>query len=60
MRTPTDNRRRHTLIGLTEFNTDKPKRDGVIEKGRQAADKFLASWNWNAYKAECRGVDDAQ
>ena len=61
MRTPADNRRRHTRsIGLTEFNANKHKRDGVIENGREAADKFLAGWNWNAYKTECRGVDDTQ
>jgi hypothetical protein len=26
----------------------------VIEKGREAANQFLADWNWNTYKAECR------
>lgn len=47
-------------IGLTEFNADKHKRDGVIAKGREAADQFLAGWNWNAYQAECRGTADTQ
>ena len=31
-------------IGLTEFNANKRTRDNIIEKGRQAADQFLAGW----------------
>jgi len=47
-------------IGIIEFNASKDTRDGVIEKGREAADQFLAGWNWNAYKTECSGVADTQ
>jgi NTE family protein len=43
-------------IGIIEFDADKKKRDGVVKKGRAAADQFLASWDWDEYRARCRGT----
>jgi hypothetical protein len=40
--------------GILEFDADKDKRDGVVNAGRAAADRFLASWDWDEYQAECR------
>jgi NTE family protein len=41
-------------IGIIEFNASKKRRDGVVEQGRMAAERFLADWDWDEYRAECR------
>ncbi len=46
-------------IGIIEFDADEQKRAGVVAKGREAAEQFLAGWDWPKYRNECRGFDDA-
>jgi len=42
-----------SAIGIIEFDADKKTRDGVVRKGRDAAQQFLASWNWDEYRKKC-------
>ncbi|HEU0318523.1 MAG TPA: patatin-like phospholipase family protein, partial [Solirubrobacteraceae bacterium] len=43
-------------IGILEFDADQGKRDQVAAEGRDATDAFLAGWDWDGYRTECRGV----
>jgi NTE family protein len=43
-------------VGIVEFDADKEKRDAVVENGRTAAERFLAGWDWDEYRAKCPGV----
>jgi NTE family protein len=42
-------------IGIIEFGADEKRRNAVVENGRAAAERFLSSWDWDEYRAECRG-----
>jgi NTE family protein len=44
-----------SAVGIVEFNASKEKRDGLVQEGEQAARRFLRRWNWDAYRAQCRG-----
>jgi NTE family protein len=45
-------------IGITEFAADERKRAGVVDKGREAATRFLEGWDWAGYLRDCRGAVD--
>jgi NTE family protein len=45
-------------VGIVEFDASKKKRQEVVANGDAAAGQFLAGWNWESYKRECRGVTD--
>jgi NTE family protein len=42
-------------IGIIEFDANEQQRDGVVTQGRAAAERFLAGWDWDEYRVECRG-----
>jgi len=39
-----------SAIGIIEFHADRAKRDHVAQQGREAAEKFLAAWDWERYR----------
>ena len=43
-------------VGIVEFDAGKRKRDEVIANGERAAREFLAGWDWERFKQDCRGV----
>jgi NTE family protein len=45
-----------SAVGIVEFDADQEKRDTVVENGRTAAERFLAGWDWDEYRAKCPGV----
>jgi predicted acylesterase/phospholipase RssA len=45
-------------VGIVEFDADKNTRDGVVESGKQAAERFLAGWDWDEYRAKCPETAD--
>jgi NTE family protein len=47
-----------SAVGIVEFNAPREKRDVVAAKGDKAAERFLAAWDWERYKKDCRGVTD--
>jgi hypothetical protein len=40
-------------VGIVEFDADKEKRDAVVKQGRTAAERFLATWDWDDYRVKC-------
>jgi NTE family protein len=45
-------------VGIVEFGAPPEKRAAIVANGEQAASRFLADWDWERYKKECRGVGD--
>jgi predicted acylesterase/phospholipase RssA len=48
-------------VGIVEFDADKKKRDGVVESGRAAVERFLAGWELDEYGAKywtTRSIDE--
>jgi NTE family protein len=45
-------------IGIIEFDADRKKRTSIVRQGRMAADRFLATWDWDKYMADYAGVVD--
>ena len=43
-------------VGILEFEASKTRRDEVVRQGHQAVDRFLAGWDWDAYRTECGGT----
>ena len=41
-------------VGTTEFDLSRERADALYESGRQAAEEFLATWDFDAYIAEYR------
>lgn len=41
-------------VGTTEFDLPRARKQALFESGREAAEKFLASWDFEAYVAEFR------
>jgi NTE family protein len=41
-------------VGTTEFDLSRERALGLYDSGRKASDKFLASWDFDAYIAEFR------
>ena len=46
-------------IGIVEFDASPEKRAAIAANGDRAAERFLADWDWERYKRDCRGVADA-
>lgn len=40
-------------VGIIEFDAPPEKLDAVRIKGEEAADRFLAEWDWERYKQNC-------
>jgi NTE family protein len=45
-----------SAVGIVEFHAGKRKRDAVVAEGERAAREFLAGWDWERFKQDCRGV----
>ena len=45
-----------SAVGIVEFGADEEKRAALVANGERAARDFLATWDWDAYRHECRGV----
>jgi NTE family protein len=45
-----------SAVGIVEFGADERKRAALVENGERAAADFLAGWDWDAYRHECRGA----
>lgn len=45
-----------SAVGIVEFGASEEKRAALVAKGEQAARDFLAAWDWDAYRHECRGA----
>jgi len=42
-------------VKATDFHIDTATQDSLFANGRAAATKFLSTWDFEAYKRECRG-----
>jgi len=45
-----------SAIGVVEFDASEEQRATVAGNGYRAAERFLAEWDWERYKRDCRGV----
>jgi NTE family protein len=45
-----------SAVGIVEFGAGEGKRAALVENGERAAREFLAAWDWEAYRHECRGA----
>ena len=45
-----------SAVGIVEFGADQRTREGVIANGERAAREFLAGWDWERYKQDCRAA----
>jgi len=43
-------------VGIVEFGAGPHKRGAVLANGDRAARDFLAGWDWERYKQDCRGT----
>ena len=48
-----------SAVGIVEFDAGKRRRDEVVASGDRAAREFLAGWDWERFKRDCRGVPAA-
>jgi NTE family protein len=46
--------------GIVEFDADQHKRDALVANGERAARHFLAGWDWERFKQDCRGIPAPQ
>lgn len=44
-------------LGIVDFDARAEVRDAVRESGEEAAEEFLANWDWDRYKRECRATN---
>ena len=45
-------------VGVVDFDAPKEKRDRLVANGDAAAKRFLETWDWGAFKRDCRGVTE--
>lgn len=45
-----------SAVGIVEFDASARQRAEVIANGSVAAEAFLATWDWDAFRRECPGV----
>jgi NTE family protein len=45
-----------SAVGVVEFGCGEDKRAALVSNGESAARDFLAGWDWEAYRHECRGA----
>lgn len=43
-------------VGIVQFDADARTRAKLVANGERKAREFLATWDWKAYRHECRGV----
>ena len=42
-----------SAVGIVEFDASATQRDAVIASGTAAAERFLATWDWDAFRRAC-------
>ena len=47
-----------SAVGIVEFDASAEQRAVVTANGIAEAERFLATWDWDAYRRECRPGDD--
>jgi NTE family protein len=48
-----------SAVGVVEFDASPEKRAALVANGDRAATQFLRTWDWEAFKRECRqGAED--
>ena len=45
-----------SAAGVVEFGCGEDTRAALVANGERAAREFLGTWDWEAYRHECRGV----
>ena len=45
-----------SAVGIVDFGADESRRAELVANGERAARDFLATWDWDAYRRECRGI----
>jgi NTE family protein len=45
-----------SAVGIVEFDIDEKTRADLVASGERAASEFLAGWDWETYRHECRGA----
>jgi NTE family protein len=45
-----------SAVGIVEFDAPPARRAQVVANGAAAADRFLRTWDWEAYRRECRSA----
>ena len=45
-----------SAVGVVEFDASPQQRATVIENGRLAAERFLQTWDWPAFRHDCAAV----
>ena len=53
LRAAADDRCRHERGGIVEFDATAEQRAEVVANGKAAAQRFLAGWDWDAFRREC-------
>ena len=48
-----------SAVGVVEFGASEEKRSALVANGERAAWEFLATWDWEAFRHECRGAPKA-
>jgi len=43
-------------VGIVDFHADEQAREKLIANGEKAARDFLAQWDWERFKLQCRGA----
>jgi NTE family protein len=43
-----------STVGIVEFGVDAHRRAELVANGESATAQFLAGWDWEAFKADCR------
>ena len=46
-----------SAVGIVDFGADERKRAALVANGERAARDFLATWDWDAYRRECRSLE---
>jgi NTE family protein len=48
-----------SAVGIVEFGASQQQRATVVANGGAAAERFLATWDWDAFRRECPDVPAA-
>ncbi|MBI5106729.1 MAG: patatin-like phospholipase family protein [Solirubrobacterales bacterium] len=48
-----------SAVGVVEFDASAEQRATVLRNGEEAAGRFLAGWDWEAFKADCAHAGEA-
>lgn len=46
-------------VGIVDFDASPDERERLVRAGDEAAARFLATWDWDAYRRDCAGVGES-